>query len=74
MERQVIAMSSITYAMKAKDILYNHGIKSSVERTQKAYRNKGCGYVLYVPNKIDDARKILSENGIKMLDTGGESG
>lgn len=74
MERPLLAMSSITSAMKAKDILFNNGIKSNVERTPKTQRNKGCGYSLYVPKDIDKAKKILSENGIKILDSGGDSG
>ena len=73
MERPLIAMSSITYAMKAKDTLFKYGINSNVERIQK-FNNNGCGYSLYVPKNIDKARKILSEHGIKMIDVEGETG
>ncbi len=74
MERPLIAMSSITYAMRAKDILFKYGINSNVERMQKFNNNKGCGYSLYVPKDIYKARKILSEHGIKMIDMEGETG
>ena len=63
MGKPLIMLSSITYAMKSRDILFKHGIKSYVERTQLA---NGCGYSIYVPDKTDEAEKILVDLGIKV--------
>ncbi len=68
MDKPLIVMSSITYAMKGKELLKKHGISAAVERTPKKFFNgKGCGYSLYVPQKTDEAEEILKEHGIKVL-------
>lgn len=64
--RPLIMMSSITYAMKSRDILFKYGIKSYVERTPKG-SNAGCGYSIYVPERTDEAEKILTGMGIRIL-------
>lgn len=67
MEKPMILVSSITYAMKGRDILMKQGIKAYVERTPRTSENTGCGYSIYVPNKTDEAEKILTQYGIKIL-------
>ena len=66
MGKPLIMMSSITYAMKSRDILFKYGIKAYVERTPKG-SNAGCGYSIYVPAKTDEAERILSSMGIRIL-------
>lgn len=43
MKKNYIALSSITYAIKAKKILNLQGIRCEIERTPKNL-GKGCGY------------------------------
>ena len=58
MEKPVIQVSSVTYAMKGRDILFHHGIRAYVERSTRSSK-AGCGYSLYVPEKTDEAEEIL---------------
>ena len=67
MGKPMIMLSSITYAMKSRDILFQYGIKSYVERTPRNNENAGCGYSIYVPEKTDEAEEILIGMGIKVL-------
>ena len=60
-------VSSVTYAMKGKQILNNAGIRCEIERTSKRDMTTGCGYSLYVPKNTDEAEKILKENNIKII-------
>lgn len=67
MGKPMILVSSITYAMKGRDILFKHGIKGYVERTPRTSENTGCGYSIYVPSNTDEAEKILIAYGIRIL-------
>ena len=67
MNKPIIMLHSITYAMKSRDILFQNGIKSYVERTPRSSANSGCGYSIYVPDRTDEAEKILTDLGIKVL-------
>lgn len=67
MGKQLIMLSSITYAMKGKEILEKHGIKSYVERTPKRNKNYSCGYCLNVPQQTDEAEEILRKWGIEVV-------
>lgn len=64
MERQLLKVQSITYAMKGKTILEKHKIAATIERTPKTGNEKSCGYSLAVNKNAADAKKILEENGI----------
>lgn len=66
MGKPLIMMTSITYALKGRQILTSHGIRSEIERTPKRGENHSCGYSLYVPQRTDEAEKILRDNGIKI--------
>ncbi len=68
MGKSFIVVSSITYAMKAKQLLGNYGIKSKVIRTPKHNQNQSCTYSLFIPKKTDEAERILKENGIKIIE------
>lgn len=67
MGKPMIMLSSITYAMKSRDILFQYGIRSYVERTPRGSRNAGCGYSIYVPERTDEAERILASKGIKIV-------
>ena len=61
-----IMCSSITYALKGQKVLSGKGITTAVRRPE-ADSGCGCGYSLYVDEKIyDRALSILNESGIKL--------
>jgi hypothetical protein len=66
MGKPVILLSSVTYAMKGRDLLLRQGLRAYVERIPPS-NTSGCGYGLYVPRGAEEAQRILSENGIKIL-------
>lgn len=67
MNKPLIMLTSITYAIKGKSILADSGIFASIERTPRNGGVNGCGYSLYVPKQTLEAEKILKENNIKVL-------
>ncbi len=66
MGKPLLVVSSVTYAMKGKEILFRKGIRSYVERIPQTGET-GCGYGVYVPEKADEAERILQENHIRVL-------
>ncbi len=66
MGKPMLLVSSVTYAMKSRDILFKRGIKAYVERTPPS-AGTGCGYGVYVPQGADEAEAVLRENHIKIL-------
>ena len=67
MGKPFLLVSSITYAIKSRELLFRHGIKAYVERTTHIRENQGCGYGVYVPRSADRAEQILREAGIRVL-------
>lgn len=67
MENQLIMLPSITFAMKGRDILSRHQIRSYIERTPMHSKTTSCGYSLNVSGDIDRAEQILRENHIRTL-------
>ena len=66
MGKPLIVVSSVTYAMKGRDLLFRHGIRGYVERIPKTW-DTGCVYGIYVPQGADAAERILRENRIRVL-------
>ena len=67
MNKELILVPSVTYAMKAKSILEQYQIRSYIQRTPKYVNIKSCGYCLFVPNRPDEAEQILRKNGVCVL-------
>lgn len=67
MEKQLILVPSVTYAMKAKSILDKYNIKSYIQRTPKNVGVRSCGYCLFVPEESDEAETLLRQNGVRVL-------
>ena len=63
MPKSLIAMTSITYAYKAKRLLNNKGIYCEIVRTPKNL-STGCGYSLSVTKDPKEIILILEENSI----------
>lgn len=62
--QNLIAMTSITYAMKAKTLLNSQKIRCDIVRTPKDF-SSGCGYSIKVSGEISQIIEILRNNGIK---------
>lgn len=67
MNKPLLIVSSITYAMKGQEILKRQGIKATVRRVPKSQVLSGCGYGLLVTCNPDKAEDILSKFQIKVL-------
>lgn len=65
---RIIVLSSITYALKAQELLKNERIYASLTRSSAVKEVKGCGYGLSLP-AVQETRavQILQEAGIKIL-------
>ena len=67
MIKTLFILSSITYAMKGRDLLRTHKIKAEIRRVSKSETLHGCGYGLLVYNKPEQARNILTNAHIKVV-------
>ena len=68
MDKALIIVSSVTYALRGQGLLASAGVKSQVNRTKNRSGQKGCSYSLSVPqDKADEAVRILQSGGIKVL-------
>ena len=63
MKKILFTMSSITYAMKAKEYLSSLGYRCDVVRTPKN-TGSGCGYSIAVRDDPDVIAGLLSRRGI----------
>lgn len=66
-----VTVSSVTYAIKGRDVLRNNGIKAYIERTPRGYSNEGCGYSIYFDADHDSTVELLKNAGIKLKQRGG---
>lgn len=67
MEKTLIIVSSITYAIRGRDILTSNGYRAYIANTPGHLDKMGCSYSIAVTGNADLAEKILRENGIKVL-------
>ncbi|MCI9273111.1 MAG: DUF3343 domain-containing protein [Clostridiales bacterium] len=67
MGKPLILVSSITYAMKGRDLLSKQGISAYLERVPHIEALGGCGYGLNVPRHTDEAEELLQQAGIRVL-------
>lgn len=63
--KRLIVVSSVTYALKSRDLLFQRGIKAYIERLPRT-RESGCGYGVYVPQRTDEA-SALRDAGVKVF-------
>lgn len=66
-KRILLLVSSVTYAMKGKEILQSRGFRAYIERIPRDLQNVGCGYCIYVNRNTDMAEKILLDSGVRVL-------
>ncbi len=68
MTQHYLALSSITYAYKAKSYLFQRGIESSVVKTPKKLSSSGgCGYSLKVSEDPDYVANLLRSSGFEVV-------
>ena len=65
MSKKIIAVSSVTYAMKGAELLSKNKIKRRVSKLSPSKTKKGCAYGIFVGvDDIEDAVRILKLGGI----------
>lgn len=69
LNKLIVKVGSVTYALKAKDILQNRGIASQIKKTANPSKGEGCGYSVIIPDAGDSVIGILRLSGIEILDT-----
>ena len=62
MGKPLLTVSSITRAMRARELLQRHGIEASVERVPHS-PGMGCGYGVFVPARTQEALSLLRGAG-----------
>ncbi len=72
MAKKYMMFPSITYALKAKNILRSHGIYADMVKTSQFKNQKGCGYSLIVNRNFEKALTVLRNNGIEITDIGSQ--
>ncbi len=74
MKNDKILVSSITHAIRGRDLLRAHGFKAYIERAKGALEQNGCGYSIYVEQDTEAAERLLREHRVRVLGrTGGGS-
>ncbi len=64
-----IILSSVTYAMRAKEILLRYHIKALCEKLPASVTGCGCGYGLRVYSDEQVARSLLEGENIQVKGT-----
>ena len=67
MQKHIISVSSITYAIKGRDLLRKQGFRAYIERSTNEKGNAGCGYVIIASGNKNKIIGVLSSSGIKVL-------
>ena len=68
MQRHIISVSSITYAIKGRDFLRKHGYKAHIEKKTDINGNVGCGYGIVSFGNREKIVSALSVANIKILE------
>lgn len=71
MNEERIMVSSVTYAIKGRDLLRSMGFKAYIERSKGRLEQNGCGYSIYVTQDTKRAEQILRDHHIKILGRSG---
>ena len=68
MQHYIISVSSITYAIKGRDLLRKQGFKAYIERKTNMNGSVGCGYVIVTEGNRQKINNVLKNSGIKILE------
>ena len=67
MESYSIAVGTITFAIKGRDLLRDLGLRAHLTRRISQNGNAGCGYSIVIQGNISKAKSALENAGIKIL-------
>lgn len=67
MNSGILVVGSITYALKAQQILNSYGISCYIERNEELKARYGCGYALKIKRSFSQAVELCRKNQIKIL-------
>ncbi len=66
--KKVIILSSITYALKAQELLKNNGIYANIVRSKSVKSVRGCGYGIGFDTALSEkAHSLLISAGIPIV-------
>ncbi len=66
--KKVIVLSSVTYALKAQELLKSNGIYSNITRSKAVKSVRGCGYgISFDETAAEKAQSLLVKNGIPII-------
>ena len=66
MESVYFNVSSVTNAMRGKNLLEKNGIHGYINRTVDEEGNNGCGYSILVTGDVARAESLLTAAGIRI--------
>ena len=67
MNRANIKFSSVTYALRAKEIIEQNGGKAVIRKNPNPSRNEGCGYVITVTGNTEKIINLFNINKVKYI-------
>ena len=67
MKEYLIVTGSVTYALRARDILRRYNIAAATTKITDNSGDIGCGYAVKVSKDVEKAIEILNKSGIKIL-------
>lgn len=67
MNKAIIRFSSVTYALKAKEIAEKNGGRVTVRKNPNPKKNEGCGYSLIVMGNAEKIINMLNLNRVKYI-------
>lgn len=66
--KRIIVLSSITYALKAQELLKTNGIYSKITRSKSVRNVRGCGYGIAIDEMLaEKSRALLVASGIPII-------
>lgn len=75
MQQTVFYVSSVTNAMRGKNLLQKAGLTAYIGRVSDDKSTNGCGYMLRVNGDPDKATKLMEESGLRFhFNQAGDSG
>lgn len=70
MNRVNIKFSSVTHALRAKEIIEQNGGKAYIRKNSNPKKGEGCGYSITLYDNVDKYIKLININKIKYIGIG----
>lgn len=68
MQKSIIRLTSVTYAIRAQKLLEQQGIRGVVKKFAHSLQVDGCGYGIEInPADYARSRHILEHSGIRII-------